>query len=93
MRFWTILIALLLPLAAGAQSLQQVYGDAGATTRNSRGALRAAGRTGEAAAGRALILPTLNLAANATFTRLDLDSKNDTCCRHSPATFARSGTR
>ena len=28
MRFWTISLALLLPLTAGAQSLQQVYGDA-----------------------------------------------------------------
>ena len=78
MRFWTILIALLLPLAAGAQSLQQVYGDArgyDAQFAAARFALLAG--LEKLPQGRALILPTLNLAANATFTRLDLDSKND----------------
>ena len=78
MRFWTILIGLLLPLAAGAQSLQQVYGDArgyDAQFAAARFALLAG--LEKLPQGRALILPTLNLAANATFTRLDLDSKND----------------
>ena len=78
MRFWTILIALLLPLAAGAQSLQQVYGDArgyDAQFAAARFALLAG--LEKLPQGRALILPTLNLAANATYTRLDLDSKND----------------
>ena len=78
MRFWTILIALLLPLAAGAQSLQQVYGDArgyDAQFAAARFALLAG--LEKLPQGRALILPTLNLAANATVTRLDVDSKND----------------
>jgi outer membrane protein len=79
MRFWTIWLALLLPLTAGAQSLQQVYGDArgyDAQFAAARFALLAG--LEKLPQGRALILPTLNLAANATFTRLDLDSKNDT---------------
>jgi outer membrane protein len=78
MRFWTISIALLLPLAAGAQSLQQVYGDArgyDAPFAAARFALLAG--LEKLPQGRALILPTLNLGANATVTRLDVDSKND----------------
>jgi outer membrane protein len=78
MRFWTISIALLLPLAAAAQSLQQVYGDARAYDAQfaaARFALLAG--LEKLPQGRALILPTLNLAANATGTRLDVDSKND----------------
>ena len=78
MRFWTISLALLPPLTAGAQTLQQVYGDA-----RSYDAQFAAARFALLAGleklpqGRALILPTLNLGANATVTRLDVDSKND----------------
>ena len=78
MRFWTILIASLLPLTAAAQSLQQVYGDArgyDAQFAAARFALLAG--LEKLPQGRALILPTLNLTANATFTRLDVDSKND----------------
>ena len=79
MRFWTISIALLLPLSAAAQSLQQVYGDArgyDAQFAAARFALLAG--LEKLPQGRALILPTLNLAANATGTRLDLDSKDNT---------------
>ena len=79
MRFWTILLALLLPLTAGAQSLQQVYGDArgyDAQFAAARFALLAG--LEKLPQGRALILPTLNLTANATVTRLDLDSKDNT---------------
>ncbi|HEV8096314.1 MAG TPA: TolC family outer membrane protein [Burkholderiales bacterium] len=79
MRFWTVSIALLLPLTAAAQSLQQVYGDArgyDAQFASARFALLAG--LEKLPQGRALILPTLNLAANATGTRLDLDSKDNT---------------
>ena len=75
----TISIALLLPLSVGAQNLQQVYRDArgyDAQFASARYALLAG--LEKLPQGRALILPTLNLAASASGTRLDLDSKNDT---------------
>ena len=86
MRFLTVSITLLLPLCAAAQDLQQVYRDArayDAQFASARYALQAG--LEKRPQGRALILPTLNLAANATGTRIDFDSKNDT--------FAPSFTR
>jgi outer membrane protein len=79
MRLATVWIALLLAFDAGAQDLQQVYRDArgyDAQFAAARYALQAG--LEKLPQGRALILPTFNLAANATGTRLDLDSKNET---------------
>ncbi|MBI2753393.1 MAG: TolC family outer membrane protein [Betaproteobacteria bacterium] len=70
-------IAILLPVAAGAQDLQQVYRDA-----KSYDAQYASARYALAAGlekipqGRALVLPTLNLTGNATSTRVDSYFRN-----------------
>jgi outer membrane protein len=66
-----------LPLAAAAQDLVQVYRDArgyDAVYGAARHALDA-GRE-KLPQGRALVLPSLNLSANATRSRLDSDSKD-----------------
>ena len=69
----------LLPLAAAAEDLFQVYRDAqryDAAYSSARQALEA-GRE-KLPQGRALILPTLNLTGNATRSRFDVDSKDPT---------------
>ena len=79
MRGATVVIALLLPLAAGAQDLQQVYRDAkgyDAQFASARYALQAG--LEKLPQGRALVLPTLNLSASATHTWLESDSHNET---------------
>ena len=79
MRLATLWIAMLLPAAAGSADLQQVYRDA-----KSYDAQYAAARFALLAGleklpqGRALILPTLNVAAGASQTWLDSESKNQT---------------
>ena len=76
MRFPTILIALALPLSAGAQSLLEVYRDArtyDAQYASARYALQAG--LEKLPQGRALILPTLNLSANTLGSRLDTNSQ------------------
>jgi outer membrane protein len=66
-----------LPLAAAAQDLMQVFQDARAYDAQ-YAAARYALQAGleKLPQGRALLLPTLNLTANATESRLDSDSKN-----------------
>ena len=77
MRLPTILIALALPLSAGAQSLLEVYRDA----RTYDAQYAAARYTLQAGLeklpqGRALILPTLNLVANTLGSHFDANSHN-----------------
>jgi outer membrane protein len=79
MRFPTLLIALALPLSAGAQSLLEVYRDA----RTYDAQYAAARYTLQAGLeklpqGRALILPTLNLTANTLGSNFDANSHNAT---------------
>ena len=71
------IFALLLPLGAAAEDLVQVYRDAqryDAVYAAARYALDA-GRE-RLPQGRALLLPTLNLSANATQSRIDSESRN-----------------
>src|SRR4051812_41766802 len=75
----TSALALLLPLAAAAEDLFQVYRDAqryDAAYSSARQALEA-GRE-KLPQGRALILPTLNLTGSATRNRFDVESKDPT---------------
>ena len=77
MRFPTLLIALALPLSAGAQSLLEVYRDArtyDAQYASARYALQAG--LEKLPQGRALILPTLNLTANTLGSNFDANSHN-----------------
>src|SRR6185503_13093484 len=72
-------LALLVPFGAAAENLLQVYRDAqrsDAAYSSARQALDA-GRE-KLPQGRALILPTLNLTGDATRSRIDLDSSDQT---------------
>jgi outer membrane protein len=87
MRRFLFTSALLLPLAAAAEDLFQVYRDAqryDAAYSAARLALEA-GRE-KLPQGRALVLPTLNLTGSATRSRFDIDS-NDPAIS---ASFVRS---
>jgi outer membrane protein len=86
-RLLTLVLALLLPLAAAAQDLFQIYRDAqryDAAYSSARQALEA-GRE-KLPQGRALLLPTLNLTGDATRSRFDVESDDAT---QSPS-FTRS---
>jgi outer membrane protein len=75
--FTSATLVLLLPLAAAAEDLFQVYRDAqryDAAYSAARLALEA-GRE-KLPQGRALVLPTLNLTGNATRSRFDVDSND-----------------
>jgi outer membrane protein len=75
--FTSAALVLLLPLAAAAEDLFQVYRDAqryDAAYSSARQALEA-GRE-KLPQGRALILPTLNLAGSATRSRFDINSND-----------------
>ncbi len=77
MRSVVVVIACLLPLAADAQDLQQVYRDAksyDAQYASARYALQAG--LEKLPQGRALVLPSLNLSASAAGTRLESDSRD-----------------
>jgi outer membrane protein len=78
-RFTSATLALLLPLAAAAEDLFQVYRDAqryDAAYSSARQALEA-GRE-KLPQGRALILPTLNLTGSATRSRFDVETTDTT---------------
>src|SRR5436190_11906726 len=78
MRFLTVLLVLVLPLPAGAQSLLEVFRDArtyDAQYASARYALQAG--IEKLPQGRALILPTLNRSANTLGSRFDANSHND----------------
>ena len=77
MRGVVVVIACLLPLAADAQDLQQVYRDAksyDAQYASARYALQAG--LEKLPQGRALVLPSLNLSASAAGTWLESDSRD-----------------
>jgi len=83
-----LFISALLPLAAAAEDLFQVYRDAqryDAAYSSARQSLEA-GRE-KLPQGRALILPTLNLTGNATRSRFDAESKDPAV---TTSTFNRS---
>ena len=70
-----LVVVLLLPLAAEAQDLQQVYRDAksyDAQYASARYALQAG--LEKLPQGRALVLPSLNLSANTNNLRIDSHS-------------------
>ncbi|HEY8250237.1 MAG TPA: TolC family outer membrane protein [Burkholderiales bacterium] len=76
-RFTSGFVALALPLAAGAEDLMQVYREA----QRSDAVYAAARHSVDAGRerlpqGRALLLPTLNLSANAQRTRAEVDSRD-----------------
>ncbi len=77
-RRFAIALLALLPAAAAAQNLTQVYQDARGYDAQ-YGAARQALQAGleRVPQGRALLLPTLNLTANATRSHIESDSKNE----------------
>ena len=77
MRRFAVALIAVLPLAAQAENLNQVYRDALGYDAQYAAARQAslAGRE-RIAQGRALLLPSLNLTANATRSHIDSDSKN-----------------
>ena len=92
MRFLTVLLVLVLPLPAGAQSLLEVYRDArtyDAQYASARYALQAG--IEKLPQGRALILPTLNLSANTLGSRFDANSHNDAIIPSFKRDFSQSG--
>ena len=77
LRFAVLSVAFLFALSANAQDLLQVYRDArgyDAPYAAARHALQAG--LEKLPQGRALILPTLNLSANATNTRIETEPHN-----------------
>ena len=92
MRFLTVLLALALPLPAGAQSLLEVFRDArtyDAQYASARYALQAG--IEKLPQGRALILPTLNLSANTLGSRFDANSHNEAIIPSFRRDFSQSG--
>ncbi len=77
-RRFAIALLAFVPVAAAAQNLTQVYQDARGYDAQ-YGAARQALQAGleRVPQGRALLLPTLNLTANATRSHIESDSKNE----------------